>query len=64
MTEPTARELVDLNVLPSPNSRLDARAKSAWSRCDFGKYHPLWLMLAGASRFVSAGIALLSSGRW
>lgn len=29
MTEPTARELVDLNALPSPNSRLDARAKSA-----------------------------------
>jgi hypothetical protein len=26
MTEPTARELVDLNVLPSPNKRLDARA--------------------------------------
>ena len=31
MTEPTARELVDLNALPSPNSRLDARAKSAIS---------------------------------
>ena len=29
MTEPTARELVDLNALLSPNSRLDARAKSA-----------------------------------
>jgi hypothetical protein len=28
MTGPTARELVDLNALPSPNSRLDARAES------------------------------------
>jgi hypothetical protein len=31
MTKPTARELVDLNALPSPNSRLDARAKSLGS---------------------------------
>jgi hypothetical protein len=29
MTEPTARELVDLNALPSQTSRLDARAESA-----------------------------------
>jgi hypothetical protein len=29
-----------------------------------GYITPLWLMLAGASWFVSAGIALLSSGRW
>jgi hypothetical protein len=29
MTEPTAPELVDLNALPSPNSRPAARAKSA-----------------------------------
>jgi hypothetical protein len=32
MTEPTARELVDLNALPSQTSRLDARAESALSR--------------------------------
>jgi hypothetical protein len=30
MTEPTARELIDLNTLASPNSRLGARPKSAF----------------------------------
>jgi hypothetical protein len=30
MTEPAARELVDLNALPSQTSRLDARAESAF----------------------------------
>jgi hypothetical protein len=64
MTEPTAQELVDLNVLPIAKQAAGRPRKSAWSRCDFGEYHPLCLMLAGTSRFVSAGIALLSSGRW
>jgi hypothetical protein len=64
MTEPTARELVDLNVLPSPDSRPDARTKSIRRRDVTLGYITLWLILAGTSWFVSAGIALLSSGRW
>jgi hypothetical protein len=59
MTEPTARELVDLNVLPSPDGQLDARTKSAVAAMG------LWYITrCGRCWQGFAGIALLSSIRW